>query len=254
MKPQSKLRTVAYPHRVLNKISIYLQEKTQVKRSDFTGYEGITAVDEAQVLVQSRKPITPRDGRVFDYVFCRIRALGEDNLSVRINTSEILEELDLSNRTANRQMVIDSLNNMIDVLVSLTWDSGEISFKMLESVVSLDGTTTIEITLFKSFIEAMDTEAAKTRYINISCIMTVKSQYSIELAKVLQMKGRGVKKATGAPNPIKEIDHRQLCSYLNLDASAKATHTQLRKAFNELESVKYPAYKYNSNLDIWKRQ
>ncbi len=254
MKSQNKKeRTVAYPHRIFKKISIYLQKKKHIDTKKFTGYQGITEIEELTMTVQCQEPISPQDGRVFDYVISRMQVLGLDKLTAIIDTKDILDELGIANRTVNKKKAIESLKRLIDVSVVLSWEDGDISLKMLESVIPIDGNTTIEVTIYQSFIDAMHKDKAKLRYVNIERVMTARSKYTIELAKVLQMYGRGVN-GKGTPLPVKEMVHKELCKYLALDdIDAKATMTQLRKAFNELKKLKYPKYSYNTNRKIWKR-
>ena len=247
---QPRERTVAYPHRVLKKVSIYLTN--QVERDG--KYVSTTDVGDNQTItVTSCIQLSPKDGRVFDYTLSRIQALGLDNTEVTFDTEELLLELGTSNRTENRKKVINSLMSMVDVKVKLVWDGGSITFDMLKSVEVLEGTSTVKVVLSDSFLLAMTVDSAKRRYINISNTMLAKSTYTIELAKLLQMYGKGVIKGKGNPIPVKEVSHPVICHYLGLDYEKNSSLTQVRKAFTELSRLGYTVYKFSTTRGLWKR-
>lgn len=247
---QNKERTVAYPHRVFNKASIYLASKTHISNTNFNGYESKTSIDSSTTLTtKSPKLFDAKDGKIFDYVLSRIQAISLTNQTIELDTVDVLKELALVNRTENRAVITNSYKNLLDVDVSLSWAGGSIDFKLLEAVNDVDGDFSKELILSQSFINAMDKDNAKRRYINIKRTMSSKSGYTIELSKLLQMDGQGVNR-NGAPIPVQKIKHSRVCTYLNLETSASAKVT-IRKAFNELEMLGYPKYKFNGRRDIW---
>ena len=242
---KNKERTVAYPHRIMKLVSIYLLKKLQ---SD--GYfVGSKVINGLTITVKSRADITAQDGRVFDYTLSRIQTQGLDNTTVRFYTKDILDDMGLKNRTENRTKIITSLNSLVDVTITLDDDY---SFKFLDSVVLSDGTNIVEVTLDQSFVNTLHNPEVALRYINIHRTMLAKSQYSIELAKYLQMYGRGVTKGIGEPLSKKEVHHIDVCEFLSLDSGTQSAVPQLRKAFTELEKLGYPKYSYKSTIGIWK--
>lgn len=247
----SKERTVAYPHRMMNKASLYLIKQTLQNDGSYLGANQIDAT--TTLTLTTNNAIDAFDGRVFDYVLSRIQALGLKNAQLTFYTEDLLEELSTQKRTENRNKIVQSLNNLVDVTITLSFQSGAITLTLLDSLTQVDGNKEVSVTLSQSFIDAMDEGVAKTRYVNIARTMKAKSAYSIELAKLLQMDGQGVNKQ-GQPKPVKQIKHVRLCHYLNLDAVTPSSHTTLRKAFNELHALGYPAYKYNGNKQEWQLQ
>lgn len=252
MKFQNKKeRTIAYPHRLLNKISMWL---LPLQSSNSKYYKGSYKSDESTITVVSNYEISPQDGRIFDYVLSRIQSISLENKTINVKVKDILDELGFINRTENRDKVVHSLQKIVDLTITLSWNTGSISAKLLDKVIKRDGNKELTIILDQSFIDAMDSSKAKIRYLNIQKTMHVKSKYAIELAKILQMSGRGVHKSTGKPNPVNEISHIALSEYLCLDNKTQSSITQVRKAFKELQIYEYPNYKYNSNLNTWKKQ
>lgn len=255
MKFQNKKeRTIAYPHRLLNKISMWLLPLQYTLSSNSKYYKGIYKSDESTITVVSDYEISPQDGRVFDYVLSRIQSISLENKTINIEVKDILNELGFINRTENRDKIVQSLQKIINLTITLSWSTGSISAKLLDKVIKRDGNKELTVILNQSFIDAMDSSKAKMRYLNIQKTMQVKSKYAIELAKILQMSGRGVHKSTGKPNPVNEISHIDLCKYLCLDEKTQSSITQIRKAFKELQTYGYQNYKYNSNLNVWKKQ
>lgn len=235
----------------MNKASIYLMDTSFLVAGQ---YYGKCAIDATTTLeITSPSPITAFDGRVFDYALSRIQALGITNRQLTFYTEELLEELGMQKRTENRNKIVQSLQNLQQVILTLGFQGGAITLALLDSLTQVDGNKEVTVSLSQSFIDAMDKEVAKTRYINIARTMKAKSSYTIELAKLLQMDGRGVD-SKGAPKPVKQISHQRLCSYLNLDAKTPASHTTVRKAFNELLRLTYPAYSYKSTKQEWQLQ
>ncbi len=215
-------------------------------------YEGHVAIDETTTLnVTSATIINAKEGRVFDYVLSRIQALGLTNTTLTFHTSELLDELGLTNRTENRNTILHSLNNLVNVEVSLLFDDEAIIIYLLESVQEVDGNHEMCVTLSQSFIDAMHEDVAKTRYVNIARTMKAKSTYTIELAKLLQMDGRGVVKGSGIPQPVHHLAHTRVCDYLGLNPSSATSRTTLRKAFRELQTLRYPSYAFNGRMQEW---
>lgn len=248
--PSLNKRTVAYPHRVFNKASVFLLDIVQVDGK----FKGEKALESTTLTVESNNPLSVKDARVFDYVLSRIQAISLTNKELVFFINELIEELEQTNRTENRNKILNSLNNLVDVTISIVHDSGSLSLNLLDSVEKIDGNHEVKVTLSQSFIDAMSSGAAMTRYINIGITMTAKSDYTIELAKLLQMDGQGVVIRTGIPKPVKEIKHSRVCDYLNLDASTDSSKATLRKAFNELKSLGYPRYSYNGRKKSWQLQ
>lgn len=217
-------------------------------------FYGQCAIDATTTLeIISPSTINAFDGRVFDYVLSRIQALGLKNTQLTFYTEELLDELGTQKRTENRNKIVQLLNNLVDVTITLSFQGGAITLSLLEAVVPIDGNKEVSVTLSQSFIDAMHEEVAKTRYINIARTMKAKSTYTIELAKLLQMDGQGVDK-NGIPNPVKQIKHKRVCSYLNLDSTTPSAISTLRKAFTELQKLNYPRYAYNGNKQEWQLQ
>lgn len=247
----SKRRTVAYPHRLFNKASIFLSKLEPVK----SVYKSTTIIDEdTKLIVSSNHLLSPKDGRIFDYVLSRIQATRPHTRTIELDIKDAVEELGVINRTENRKMIINSLIKLTNLRVELNWGERSIWISFFESVELLDGTITVRVTLSNSFIEAMDKDAAKTRYINIGYTMQAKSVYAIELAKLLQIDGQGVEIRTGKPKPVKQIKHARICRFIGLDGDINnnSSKTQLRKAFNELEICGYPIYRLNTKREHWK--
>lgn len=252
--PKVKERTVAYPHRIFNKTSIYLLKTEKITTATFDGYEVNIAIGNITFKLQCKNKLSAYDGRIFDYILSRIQAIGLSNTKLIFFTSEILSELGQVYRTENRNKICTSLSNLLDVNIELKFDETTIELSLLESVTQVDGNFELEVTLSQSFIDAMDVSVAMTRYINISKTMKAKSQYSIELAKLLQIDGQGVNK-NGEPISVKEITHSRICQYLSIEAMEKTVQiTTLRKAFNELAKLGYKSYSYNGRKDTWQIQ
>jgi len=207
--------------------------------------------EDSCLSVQCSTPITAHEGRLFDYVLSRIQALGLSNTSIRFCTDELLGELGHTKRTENRTKILDSLCNLVGITVTLSFDEEAIALSLLESVQKVDGNRELLVILSQSFIDAMDVNVAKTRYINIERTMKAKSAYTLELAKLLQMDGGGVQHKSGIPQPIKQITHERVCQYLSLDSTSQSARSTLRKAFNELEKLRYPHYTYNGHKQEW---
>ena len=105
-KKKQKERTVAYPHRIFNKVSIYLLKTNMETTANFTGYETQIAMDDLTFTLQSKEELTPKDGRVFDYVLSRIQAIGLANTKLTFFTKELIQELGQTNRTENRNKIV----------------------------------------------------------------------------------------------------------------------------------------------------
>lgn len=236
----------------MNTVSIYLTDQQEIAPNY---YRSITQLNNDFTLtVTSRVQLTPMDGKVFDYVLSRrpFKRDGVNNLNITIQTEEIVDDFGYKNRTENRRMVMQHIKNMVGVEVLLEWNGGAASFEMLESFESQDDTNSCKVTLSQSFIDVMDKDVADSRPINISQTMKLKSGYTLELAKVLQMRGQGVDKNTGLPLSVKEISHTYLCQFLNLKSDDATTISQIRKSMNQLVPCGYPKYKYSSKLNSWK--
>ena len=96
-------------------------------------------------------------------------------------------------------------------------------------------------------------DVAGKRPINISQTFKLQSGYAIELAKILQMKGRGIDNTTGLPLSVKEISHPDLCQFLNLKGDKISTISQIRKSIIQLVQYGYSKYRYSSKLNSWQR-
>jgi len=247
---QSKERTAPLPHRVYKKASLYLIPQQQLKDGTYSGKVNLS--EDMHLEIGSKTIITPKDGRVFEYTLSRIYASKSEDLTIAYDISELLSEMGIANRTENRQKIIQSLEAMVNAHVTLSWNGGQIAFSFLDSVDVLDKSITVKVTLSQSFMGAMGEESAKKRFINITRIMKAKSQYTMELGKLLQLYGKGVNKHTRAPETAKEIDHDVICNYLYLQGEEKQKLTQLRKCFNELYALGFPRYSYNSTRNLWK--
>lgn len=247
-------RTVAYPHRIFNKISIYLLDKILISSAEesIKRYECVVGLgDGLELQIQSNDNFTAKEGRLFDYIVSRIQAISKDNTELTFFTSEILSELGQANRTENRNTIIMSLHKLQNIIITLRYDSGESIISLLDQVELIDGNMEAKVTLSQSYIDSMDSDQAKKRYININRTMMTRSEYTIELAKVLQMDGRGVTIGTGVPKPVQEISQQRICSYLSLDIDSQSSKAILRKAFNELETLGYSKYSFNGRKNSW---
>lgn len=130
MSQSKKERTVAYPHRIFNKASIYLIDKQPTQ----DGYKGTATLESLCLSVQCNVCITAKEGRVFDYVLSRIQALGLSNNNLTFYTDDLLNELGQTKRTENRTKILDSLNSLVDVTVTLSFGEDTIVLSLLESV------------------------------------------------------------------------------------------------------------------------
>ena len=74
--PKVKERTVAYPHRIFNKTSIYLLKTEKITTATFDGYEANTSIGDITFKLQCKNELSAYDGRIFDYVLSRIQAIG----------------------------------------------------------------------------------------------------------------------------------------------------------------------------------
>lgn len=235
----------------MNTVSIYLTDQQEIAPNTF---QSVTQLDNDFTLtVTSRVQLTPMDGKIFDYVLSRrpFKWNGVSNLNITIQADEIVDQFGYKNRTENRRMVMKHIENMVGVEVLLEWNGGEASFEMLESFESQGDTNSCKVSLSQSFIEAMNADVAGERPINISQTMKLKSGYTLELAKVLQMRGGGADKA-GLPLSVKEISHTYLCQFLNLKSDDATTISQIRKSMSQLSQYGYPRYKYSSKSNSWK--
>ena len=106
MKFQNKKeRTIAYPHRLLNKISMWL---LPLQSSNSKYYKGSYKSDESTITVVSNYEISPQDGRIFDYVLSRIQSISLENKTINVKAKDILDELGFINRTENRDKVVQN--------------------------------------------------------------------------------------------------------------------------------------------------
>lgn len=253
-KTNKKLRTLAYPHRVFNKASIFLLKTEAVTTDGLLTYIGRTVLEnEMQLKVQSKVQLSAHDAKIFDYVLSRIQAIGlTTNTKLSFFTKELIDEMGEVDRTENRDKIYKSLTNLINTTIELSFDGDVIQFELLEEVKQIDRNFELEVNLSRSFIDTMNVNVAKTRYVSIGQTMKSKNQYTIELAKLLQIDGQGVSKK-GEPLTVKEITHQRICQYLFLDVSTASSRATLRKAFNELEGLKYSRYKYNGRKNSWQK-
>ena len=251
MKSQRKELTAPVPHRIINKVSIYLADQCKVDRNDFLGYEAVVLLENNQsITVRSGVNLTPKDGRVFEYVLSQWFATKKqqpDLYEMEVDVPLILEALGQKNRTENRLKVINHLKNMIGATIIYKCKDREISFHLLDTVKIIHATNTISIKVSDTYEEAFT--LAKQRYINVSKAMELKSTYAIELSKLLQANGSGVT-GSGEPKLPKEISHAVTCNYLHLDSDTKRSKDEVRRAFNELIEVGYP--KYSLRGSKWK--
>jgi len=237
----------------MNRASIYLTDQQKIAPNTF---QSVTQLDNGFTLtVTSRVAITPMDGKVFDFVLSRLpyQRSGIKNLNINVQIQEILNHFGYTNRTENRRKIIQHIENMCGVEVFLEWNEGNASFEMLEPFEFKDDIHTCKVSLSQSFIDAMDKDVAGKRPINISQTMKVTSGYTLELAKILQMNGRGAANDTGMPLSVKEISHSDICQYLNLNSDSATTISQIRKSMNQLIPCGYPRYKYSSKANSWKQ-
>lgn len=256
MKSLHRDKTVALPHRIMNKTSIYLAKQKKVDRDDFLGYESIVELpDNQSITIRSGTNINPKDGRVFEYVLSQWQAtkkVQKDLKSLEVNISLIINSLGWDNRTENRKKIIQHLKNMANITIIYKFDKNELIFHALEEVKIIDGTQTVLIKLSDTYNEALIN--AKERFVNISKAMHLNSKYAIELFKFLQIKGRGVNKHNGAPLPVNKIEHVTICDYLHLDSSKKSSKDELFRTFKSLETIEnFPKYKYNGNRNLWQK-
>lgn len=234
----------------MNTVSIYLTDQKEIAPSSF---KSVTQLNNDYTLtVTSRVALTPMDGKVFDYVLSKYSKYGINNLNIAVQADEIIDQFGYKNRTENRRIMMQHIENMLGVEVLLEWNGGEASFEMLESIELQGDTNSCKVTLSQSFIDAMDSDVAGGRAINISQTMKLKSSYTLELAKVLQMRGGGADSKTGLPLSVKEISHTYLCQFLNLKSDEATTTSQIRKSMNQLSLYGYPRYKYSSKSNLWK--
>jgi hypothetical protein len=124
---------------------------------------------------------------------------------------------------------------------------------MLESFEPQGDNHSCLVSLSQSFIDAMDKEVAGSRPINISQTMKLQSGYTLELAKILQMRGAGVDSDTGLPVGVKEISHTYLCQFLHLKSDSTTAISQIRKSMSQLIQYGYPRYKYSLKTKKWKQ-
>lgn len=237
----------------MNKVSIYLTDQQEIAPNRF---KSVTTLNDRFVLtVTSRVAITPMDGKVFDYILSKLTypKNGVQDLVIRIDLDDIINQFGYSNRTENRRKILQHIKNIVGVEVLLEWEGGQASFDLLESFESQSDIHTCTVTLSESFIDAMDKNVAGKRPINISQTMKIQSGYTLELAKILQMRGQGVEKDTGLPLSVKIISHTYLCQYLNLKNDSAATLSQLRKSMKQLAQYGYPRYKYSAKAQRWKQ-
>lgn len=254
MSKNSQKLTASYPYRIMKRVSIYLTN--QIYDDVLRQFQSRTELQNGFVLiVTSENKISPMDGKVFDLVLSKMRLSQNrfDNLQTTIDIPALLKQLQYANRTENRRRILQHLNNMVGVEVKLTWQEGEASFEMLESINDYD-TDDIHfctVSLSPSYIDAMDKEVAGLRFINVSRTIGIRGGIATELAKVLQFHGR-VNNDEETFTTAK-ISHIAICQYLNLDASSVSSLSQIRKSLNQLRQVGYPNYKYYHSQDAWIR-
>lgn len=237
----------------MNKASIYLTNQQEIAPNRF---KSVTTLNNDFILtVTSHVALSPMDGKVFDYVLSKLpfQRGGIKNLTITVQLDEIIDAFGYAHRTENRRKIIQHIENMIGVEVVLEWDGGQASFEMLESFEPQSEIHSCTVTLSESFIDAMDKDVAGSRPINISQTMKLQSGYTIELAKILQMRGQGIDKDTGLPRSVKEISHADLCQYLNLNHDSASSISQIRKSIGQLSQYGYPRYKYSSKTKKWKQ-
>ena len=258
MKSQRKELTAPVPHRIMKKTSIYLAEQCKVDREDFLGYEAVVPLSDGQkIIIQSGANLSAKDGRVFDYVLSQwfaTKKTQSDLKGMEVYIPSVLQALGQVNRTETRKKIIAHLKRMANVTIIYKWQGGEMLFHMLDTVTTIDATNMIKIKVSDTYEKALD--FAKSRFINVSKAMELKSAYAIELSKLLQANGSGVTR-DGEPEPPKEILHVEICKYLYLDPEAKRSTDEVRRAFKELKKVGYPIYGLRGrlwkNLDYIKR-
>ena len=237
----------------MNTVSIYLTDQKEISPNS---YKSVTPLDNDFTLtVNSHVKLTPMDGKVFDYVLSKrpFKRNGVNYLNITIQADEIIDQFGYKNRTENRRMVMQHIENMVGVEVLLEWNGGAASFEMLESFESQGDSNSCKVSLSQSFIDAMDADVAVERPINISQTMKLKSGYTLELAKVLQMRGGGADSKTGLPLSVKEISHTYLCQFLHLNSESATAISQIRKSMSQLMLYGYPRYKYSSKTKKWKQ-
>lgn len=256
MKSPHREKTMSHPHRMMNKTSIYLAKQKKVDREDFLGYEAVVELpDNQSITIRSGTNLTPKDGRVFEYVLSQWQATKkcqEDLEKLEVDIPLIINSLGWVSRTENRKKIIQHLRNMANVTIIYNHNKNEFIFHALEAVEIIDGTQTVLIKLSDTYNKALI--QAKERFVNISKAMHLKSNYAIELFKFLQIKGSGVNICSGEPLPVKQIEHITICEYLHLDSNTKSAKDEVFRAFKALEAIKdFPKYKFNGNRNLWQK-
>jgi hypothetical protein len=237
----------------MNTVSIYLTDQKEISPNS---YKSVIPLDNDFTLtVTSHVKLTPMDGKIFDYVLSSLpyQRNGIINRNITVQIDEIIDAFSYVNRTENRRKIMQHIENMVGVKVSLEWNGGKASFEMLESFESQGDNHSCIVTLSQSFIDARDKEVAGSRPINISQTMKLQSGYTLELAKILQMRGAGVDSDTGLPVGVKEISHTYLCQFLHLKSDSTTAISQIRKSMSQLIQYGYPRYKYSLKTKKWKQ-
>jgi hypothetical protein len=250
MTPKKTNNTVNYPHRLMNKASIYLTEQKETTPNKF---QSVTHLQNDLILtVTSKTKINPSDGKVFDYILSLLRYQkgSIQNIPITVNLTSMIKAFGYKNRTETRNKIVKHIENMVGVEVLLQWyDDQEASFEMIESFESVDNSI-YQVNISQSFLDDMDSNVAKRRAINISQTFKIQSGYTLELAKVLQMKGGGINNE-GLPLCKTVISHLELCEFLHLDSASKSSLSQIRKSLNQLSLHNYPHYKYSAKTKKW---
>ncbi len=250
-------RTVYYPHRIAKVFSFFLtkQEKKYTNEEDYHFISETRCFDDAYFTITSKRAkLTPQDGRIFDYILSRIQSIYKGNLDATIETRDIINVLQYQNRTENRDKIINHIKNLVGVKIKLisTTTNDKLDFGLLESFISRGDNSSFDVKLDKSFVDTINNNNIKLEATINKQKTAIVTGAAIELAKVLQMHGQGVT-GKGEPLAVKEITHSTLCIFLNLDKNKKTSKTQLRKSFNELNTLGYPNYTFKSRLNLWQK-
>ena len=250
-----KNKTALLPHRIMNKTSIYLAKQSKVDRVDFLGYEAIIDLPKNQyITIQSSTQIEPRHGKIFEFILAQWQATKKtqkDLKEVEIDISHIITSLALSDRTENRSMVISHLQQLTGVTIIYKWDGGQILFHLLESLRIIDSTKYIAVKVSETYARAID--EANGRYINVSDGMLLKDKYSIELIRLLQMRGAGINKYGNAKLVLK-ISHQDICTFMHLDFTSKSDKDKISRAFRNIhKKINTISYSYNSRTEFWEK-
>jgi len=246
----NKKRTTALPHRAMNKVSIWSLPQFLIMDEKFMGWRGcVTKTSEAgestEIEVTSHVELGSKHGRMF--MFANSIARKNDNRSATIKISDILEELNLSDRHENRKKIGILLEQCKGVNVTIRSGSAVDSFSLFSRVFYDTKTGIVSFTIDESYYEMMKF-GYKERFIGMDVIMRIRESnwLSMELGAYLQIRGSGVA-SDGSELPAKKVYHDDILSYTHLMYYVKGDEERvmvIRRAFRQLEEKGYPHYKF----------